>query len=334
MPDLPEVHPAAAHSTPFHRGEQAVQERVGVREQLEALGKRMIRNFMPDQHRELFLKIPTVLLGSLDADGQPWASVLAKPSGLITSASPTQLEFHALPDDHDPLQRNLRPGALLGMLGLEPHTRRRNRMNGTVTNCDAQGFVLQVNQSFGNCPKYIQARSVLEAVPASVGPGAVSHSESLTDEMAALVTRADTYFIASASIGEAGEAGEPGWNRGVDMSHRGGKSGFVRVDNGNSLTAPDFAGNFFFNTLGNLTVNPKAGLLFIDYASGDLLHLAVRGEIIWDPLQIKQFAGAQRLMRYQVVSACLRRAALPLRWSEPQFSPVLSLTGAWNENQG
>ena len=330
MPDLPEIHSASPHPTPFHRGEQAVQERVGVREQLEGIGKRMIRTYMPDQHRELFLKIPTVLLGSIDADGQPWASILAKPRGLMTSASSTQLEFHAVPDDHDPLHRNLRVGALIGMLGLEPHTRRRNRMNGTVTACDGQGFVVQVHQSFGNCPKYIQGRSVLDLTADDTGPGQVTHSAGLSAEMAALVAQADTYYIASACIED--EAKE-GWNRGVDVSHRGGKCGFVRVDDEHTLLAPDFVGNFFFNTLGNLSVNPKAGLLFINFQNGDLLHLAVSADVIWEPQQIQRFAGAQRLMRYRVLSCCLRRGALPLRWSEPQLSPVLLATGDWNENK-
>ncbi|HKY46193.1 MAG TPA: pyridoxamine 5'-phosphate oxidase family protein [Pyrinomonadaceae bacterium] len=65
----------------------------------------------------------------------------------------------------------------------------------------------------------------------------------------------------------------------MDVSRRGGETGFVRID-GSRLTIPDFAGNRFFNTLGNLLLNPRAGLLFIDFNSGDLLLLSGRIEII------------------------------------------------------
>jgi hypothetical protein len=42
------------HSSPFHRGEQAAQQRLGVREQMERFGSRVIRDYMPDQHREFY----------------------------------------------------------------------------------------------------------------------------------------------------------------------------------------------------------------------------------------------------------------------------------------
>ena len=56
----------AGEASPFHAGEQALQTRAGVRERAERSGRRMIRDFMPDQHRELFEKLPYVIVGSLD----------------------------------------------------------------------------------------------------------------------------------------------------------------------------------------------------------------------------------------------------------------------------
>lgn len=142
----------------FHEGERAVQARVGVQERLAELGPRVIRDFMPDQHRAFFEQLPFVIAGTVDARGQPWASVLVQPPGFMRSPQPRQLDVRARPLPGDPLAAHLAEGAAIGLLGLEPHTRRRNRMNGVVRRLGASGFSVDVRQSFGNCPNYIQAR--------------------------------------------------------------------------------------------------------------------------------------------------------------------------------
>ncbi|MCX7278072.1 MAG: pyridoxamine 5'-phosphate oxidase family protein [Burkholderiales bacterium] len=317
----------------FHAGERAVQQRAGVAERMAEIGPRVIRDYMPDQHRDFFAQLPFVVLGSVDAQGQPWASVLAQPPGFIRSPDATLLRLQALPDVADPLAQTLQPGASIGLLGIEPHTRRRNRANGRVMALDGSGFGLRIEQSFGNCPKYIQAREpvyVASATATATAPAAAIASSHLDAAALRLVRGADTFFIATAHS----QALQPeGRADGVDVSHRGGKPGFVRVEvDANSqqwLTAPDFLGNFFFNTLGNLAVHPQAGLLFIDYSTGDLLHVAVRAEILWDGPDLAGFAGAQRLLRMQVLGALRRPGALALRWGEAQLSPVLEATGVW-----
>ncbi|WP_394787230.1 pyridoxamine 5'-phosphate oxidase family protein [Rhodoferax sp.] len=313
----------------FHAGERAVQQRAGVAERMAEIGPRVIRDYMPDQHRDFFAQLPFVLLGSLDAQGQPWASVLAQPPGFIRSPDATLLRLQALPDANDPLAQTLQAGASIGLLGLEPHTRRRNRANGRVMALDGSGFGLRIEQSFGNCPKYIQAREPVYLAPTKVPAAAVASSQ-LDAAALQLVRAADTFFIATAHP----QALQPeGRADGVDVSHRGSKPGFVRVEVDEAgqqwLTAPDFLGNFFFNTLGNLAVHPQAGLLFIDYSTGDLLHVAVRAEILWDGADLAGFAGAQRLLRMQVLKVLRRPGALAMRWGDAQLSPVLEPTGAW-----
>lgn len=315
--------------TGFHAGERAVQQRAGVAERMAEIGPRVIRPYMPDQHRDFFAQLPFVVLGSVDAQGQPWASVLAQPPGFIGSPDASQLRIQALPDASDPLAHNLRPGAALGLLGIEPHTRRRNRMNGTVVAVEQGGFRLRVDQSFGNCPKYIQAREPhYLAQPTGLAQAQVGTR--LDGAALNLVRAADTFFIASAHP-DALRATDG--DRGVDVSHRGGKPGFVRVSEDGQgqqwLTVPDFMGNFFFNTLGNLALNPQAGLLFMDFDSGDLLQLAVRADIVWDGPALAGFVGAQRLLRMRVLQVLRRPGALGLRWGDAQLSPVLEATGAW-----
>jgi uncharacterized protein len=309
----------------FHEGELALQEAAGSRARLAEFGARVIRDFMPDQHRDFFAQLPFLVVGSLDTDGQPWASVLAAPPGFVTSPDATRLAVHAPPSPHDPLAENLAPGAPIGLLGIEPHTRRRNRANGHVSFVAEDGFGVHVEQSFGNCPKYIQARRPEFAAPSSAAP--IAHRMERLDAAAReIVGKADTFFIATAHPAAATDASRA---FGVDVSHRGGKPGFVDIDEEGVLTVPDFIGNFYFNTLGNLAVNPRCGLLFIDFERGDLLYIAARGEIIAQGALVEAFAGAQRVLRLHTVSALRVERVLPLRWSEAQLSPALAATGEW-----
>ncbi|QGW84510.1 pyridoxamine 5'-phosphate oxidase family protein [Variovorax paradoxus] len=315
-------------AAPFHAGERALQTLAGSREVMAAAGSRVIRDFMPDQHRDFFAQLPFLIVGSMDAQLQPWASVLAAPPGFSHSPDATHLRIDALPAADDPLAAQLVQGASLGLLGIQPHTRRRNRMNGKVESIDATGFMVEVQQSFGNCPKYIQAREPLFAAGRVAVPA--ERLDGLDDAARALIGRADTFFIASAFPQHAagGDEADPA-AQGVDVSHRGGLPGFVRVGEDGVLTVPDFTGNRFFNTLGNLSVHPRAGLLFIDFENGDLLHLTATAEIVWDGPEVAAFEGAERLLRLRVGQVLRRRGALPLRWGGAELSPHLARTGRW-----
>lgn len=310
---------------PFHAGERAMQARAGMRERLAQVGPRVIRDAMPEQHRAFFRQLPFIIVGSLDDAGQPWASMLAGPPGFIDSPDPRRLSVQARPEPASPLALAVRPGASLGLLGIEPHTRRRNRANGSVSKLTNNGFEIDIAQSFGNCPQYIQAREA-HYVEREREPIAVERSNSIDTRARDIITRADTFFIASAHPDAANHIAR---SEGVDVSHRGGKPGFVRVDADGTLTLPDFSGNFFFNTLGNLAINPRAGLLFADFASCDLLHVAATAEIVWEGPQVEAFVGAQRLVKFRVVEVLLRKRAMPLAWSAAQLSPLLAATGSW-----
>jgi uncharacterized protein len=314
---------------PFHAGEQALQARAGVRERMAQAGPRVIRDHMPEPHRELFGKLPFVLIGSVDDSGQPQASLLAGVPGFMRTPDAQTLTIHARPDAADPLHDALRVGATLGALGIEPHTRRRNRMNGVVEAVHAWGFSVHVQQSFGNCPKYIQARQA-SWLGRDDAPVSATHSAQLDAHMAAIVRHADTFFIAtSVPQRELGASAA----HGVDVSHRGGKPGFVRVERGadgvDTLTVPDFAGNNLFNTLGNLRANPRAGLLFVDFQRGDRLHLAVSAQIEWEGAELAAFPGALRLLRLRVREALHLSGAPSLAWSGAELSPFLQSTGTW-----
>jgi uncharacterized protein len=308
----------------FHEGELVWQRREGSMSVLAEAGPRVMRDHMPEQHRTFFAQLPFVVIGALDAGGHPWATIVGGAPGFAHSPDPRQLVVQAELPQQDPLASALRAGTPVGLLGIEPHTRRRNRLNGHIAEWHDDGFMVRVDQSFGNCPKYIQARR-----PEYIGGSEALPAQTLDrlDEAAArLISQADTFFIASAHPSAATSEARAS---GVDVSHRGGKPGFVRVDSSLQLTIPDFAGNSFFNTLGNIELNPRCGLLFADFGTGDLLHVAAMAEILAAGPELEQYRGAQRLLRLRITQALRRTAALPLRWSESHLSPVLAATGSW-----
>jgi predicted pyridoxine 5'-phosphate oxidase superfamily flavin-nucleotide-binding protein len=314
----------------FHAGEQAIQSRVGARELIEPIGQRIIRDFMPGQHREFFAMLPFVVVAAQhESDGalHPHAAMLVGRPGFAHSPDPETLRIEALPDE--PLRRSLVPGAKVALLGIQLETRRRNRLNGTIAQVDGAGFSIRVEQSFGNCPQYIQAREhrFVDGAPAPAGD-ARALGDALLGEAAALVGRADTFFIASAARAIA-VAEDP--RDGLDVSHRGGKPGFVRIHEQDPavLLWPDFRGNFFFNTLGNLAQNPRCGLYFVDFATGDALSLVGDAEILWRAPDGLSYAGAQRYVRFRLRAGRFARAAVPLRWSAPQEARELADTGGW-----
>lgn len=304
--------------TPWHAGERQMQAAVGVAERMAVVGPKVIRDHLPEQHRDFYPLLPYLMLGVVDEQGIPWATMVEGAPGFAHSPDPQTLQIDSLPSAGDPARKALLNGASVGVLGIDLNTRRRNRMNGRISRLDHEGFSVDVVHTFGNCPKYIQLRPV-DSIARKPGTQ-VERFNDLDDAAHTMIRAADTFFVAS-YVDVDGQ-------RAVDVSHRGGNTGFVRVE-GNVLTIPDFAGNLFFNTLGNLQVNPVAGLLFVDFASGDVLQVAGRTSLILDGPQVAVFEGAQRLWTVTVEHVVRRPAALALRWQFAEFSPFSLAMGRW-----
>ena len=270
----------------FHEDEAKAQALAGH----QRPGRAAIRPFMPDQHREFFTLLPYLFAATLDADGWPTASVLTGAPGFVQSPDPATLRIGALPAADDPAAPTFIAGGEVGLLGLDFTTRRRNRANGRLVAVN-DGLTVAIAQSFGNCAQYIQTRT---PSPRAVAGTPVEPLDRLDAAARALIEASDTFFVASRSRSGIDDGG-------LDMSHRGGKPGFVGVT-GNTLSIPDFRGNRFYNTLGNLLGDPRAGLLFIDFASGGVLQLQGRATIDWHPGDAGP-AGAERLWRVDVTRA-------------------------------
>jgi predicted pyridoxine 5'-phosphate oxidase superfamily flavin-nucleotide-binding protein len=252
----------------FHAGEIEVQTRLGVRADAERVGG-IVASEIPAAFRPLLRGQRMAVAASLDERGRPWASLLTGPGGFIQAIDDHLLRLAVVPPLDQPLTANLRSRPELGLLVIDPRTRRRLRFNGRGL-LTPDGVFLLVDEVYGNCPKYIQKRRLVGDSAASAVT--VRRSTSLDARTRALVARSDTFFIASAHPGG-----------GADASHRGGRPGFVRVLDDTTLEFPDYPGNNMFNTLGNLLGHPRAGLLFVDFEKGDLVQLTGRARVLWEP---------------------------------------------------
>ena len=272
---------------PFHEGELEVQRRAGVASTAERVG-RIVRHEIPDAARRFIAEQRFAILGAADQEGRVWASLLLGDPGFLSAPTDELLHVAARPWPDDPLAPGLEAELDVGLLVIEPATRRRMRVNGRARPAGPGGFEVATREVYSNCPKYIHPRDVL-APRADTPPVRLERGPRLTDRQVALVGAADTLFIASRHA----EAG-------ADASHRGGEPGFVRVVAPDRLLIPDYAGNAMFNTLGNIAADPRAGLLLVDFDAGSTLQLTGRAAIDWLPEHSSGPAGAARVVNFTI----------------------------------
>ena len=295
----------------FHEGELAVQERAGVLTDASRTGK-ILRNRISPGPQEFLAERRFAVLAARTPDGAVWTSIVAGPLPFLTSDHEGRLlRIAGIPRATDPLFPGLVLDAQVGVVAIDFETRRRFRVNGRLAEAGPDALRIQVEEAFGNCPKYIQAY-----VPRGDAPkasGAPRAAPRLDEGQAAWIARADLFFLGTLHP-----------VAGADASHRGGAPGFVRVLSPTELAWGDYFGNALFQSLGNTTVQPRAGLLFLDPATGSTLQLTGALAIDWTPRAAAEIPGAERVVRFQISQVVETRSAVPLRWilSEPSpFNP-------------
>ncbi|MBX6384592.1 MAG: pyridoxamine 5'-phosphate oxidase family protein [Microbispora sp.] len=282
-----------------HEGEIAVQRRAGVR--LAEHGSARVRAEIPQVAARFLESQRMVVIGAEDREGRVWAAPLTGRPGFLAAADDRTILVDAVPgaplaglfdDEHD-----------IGMLVIEPWTRRRMRVNGRARR-DGGHLVVHTEQVFSNCPKYLQRRTI--AGDLEPGERAPRCGDRLSAAQRDWIRKADTFFVATHAPG-----------LGSDVSHRGGNPGFVEVVDDRRLGWPDYSGNLMYMTLGNLEVNPAAGLLFLDWSTGDALHLTGKARVDWDPRGVP---GAQRFVEFDIERVVQIDGAIPLRWEFQEYS--------------
>jgi len=275
--------------SPYHAGELAVQRRAGVAASAARIG-RGIHDAIPPIARDFLAAQRMLIVGARDREGLVWASPLTGEPGFVRSVDERTVAVDARLEDGDPLAGALAPGAQVGLLAIDLANRRRMRLNGRLAAVEGR-FVIDLDQVYANCPKYIHPRE-LEPLPSRSGDAPLRpprRGDTLADDQQIAIARADTFFLATAHR----EAG-------ADASHRGGPPGFVRVIDARALHWPDYAGNTMFNSLGNIAADPRAGILFVDFASGSTLQLSGRATVEWGEDVVASFPDAERVVRLDV----------------------------------
>lgn len=283
----------------FHPGEEALQRRAGLSR--EAWGSAGVGRTVPPVAAEFLTRQRLVVIAATDDTGAAWVSPLTGPAGFTQALDEHTVVVDRLPGPGDPLAGRFGTESAIGMIAIEPDRRRRMRVNGHARQ-DGGRLVIRADQVYANCPKYIQTRVPKEEAP--VVRGTASVSRDLSAAQRRWIGAADTFFIGS----YAGDLG-------ADASHRGGNPGFVTSTGDRRITWPEYVGNAMFMTLGNLALEPRCGLLFLDWDQGRTLHLTGRAVIDDDPGRVAAVPGAERLIDFTVDRAVEIDGGLTQRWT-------------------
>lgn len=300
--------------SPYHEGELQVQARVGVLEE-GAMNSRVIQDSIIKGALKFINQLPMAVFGSLDREPHVWASVFVGMPGFMQAENDHTVTFDLscmMPNPEDPFWENIQRNSQVGMLAIELASRRRLRINGRISRLSEDSLQLHVEESYPNCPKYIQKRHLtIPQTGFNLASSSAVQGEKLGLIQRALITNADTFFVASVHS-----------ERGVDASHRGGNPGFVKVLDDRILHIPDYIGNSMFNTLGNFTVNPRAGLIFLDFESHRTLQLTGRTEVLYDlDDPTEETGGTNRYWQFQIDRWIEISHDSQLDWSFLDYSP-------------
>jgi predicted pyridoxine 5'-phosphate oxidase superfamily flavin-nucleotide-binding protein len=288
-----------------HEGEHRVQQRANV--DRGDWGTASVSAEIPAVAADFLRQQRMIFIGAVDAEGAVWATMLAGPPGFAEPLDQRTIVVNDLPGPEDPLRDVVARDTEVGMLAMEPRTRRRMRVNGRSHHDDGR-LVVHTGQVYANCPKYIQSRD-LQPDDGTETPSPARTTAELTVEQQRWISGADTFVVATHAPGH-----------GADVSHRGGNTGFIDVRSPQHLVWPDYAGNEMYMTLGNLELTPACGLLFVDWDHGHSLQLTGQARTDWDADHAASVPGAQRLVEYQVDQVVQIDHASPLRWRFADYS--------------
>ncbi|GKZ97367.1 hypothetical protein AnigIFM59636_000750 [Aspergillus niger] len=331
----------------WHPGEVAIQRQLGYATAVSSHWT-AVENQLREQH-QLFhtSKLPFIPLTTTDADGRPWAGIVAGSTGtvgFVESPSLKSLVFRARLWDGDPMLETLREwkaleddqikGPILqerlltAGLGIEFSTRRRNKFAGKIDMVKARSdqdydFGVDITEALGterdhsNCPKYINVRQ-LDPYPWAKPHIAyqslhMAPTEGLPDEVIDMIKSADTVFVAT--IHRTDPASAATFPSHAGMNSRGGFPGFLRVrpSDRRSIVLPDYSGNRFMSSLGNIESSGLAGFTIISFTTGDILYLTGTAR------NLVGLAALEMMFRHATVTVLettgftLVRNALPLR---------------------
>ncbi len=301
-------------NTHFHQGELEIQNKYNIWHD-PALAERLLKDHIVEQLIPFIEKQSTIILSSLDLDGNIWTSMLLGNEEFVKVKTRKKIEIYLdqlKSTQSEILFTNLRPKSKIGVLFIDTASRTRYRLNGYATLLSNK-IEITVSEAYPNCPKYIQQRiPVFSKEPSELGIKE-SKGQALNSFHKTWIKSADTFFMSS--MNKAGD---------MDASHRGGAPGFIEILEDGTLKIPDYIGNNLFNTLGNLLKVPKAGLLFLDFKEGHSLQLTGKTELIFDQEENTDFEktmGTGRYWIFKTTQWIQTKVHHKIDWKLISFSP-------------
>jgi len=166
--------------------------------------------------------------------------------------------------------------------------------------------------------------------PAAPAATLASTSALLPEAACALIRRADLFFVSTV-------------NGSIDMdtNHRGGSPGFVRTltttstgsgdrTRATTLTWPEYSGNRLYQSLGNMQQTERAGLVFPDFSTGDVLHLTGTTEILAGAAAAAVLPRSNLAVRLTVTQSRFVRGGLPFRGAAPPGADAAAAASPYN----
>lgn len=308
----------------------------------------------------IMMRSPLCALGTLDDAGQPWTTLLGGEPAFTRPIGHSVIGIKTLVDrkydpvvellvggkkDGEVLEQN-GGGRVVSGLPIDLMTRSRLKISGKMVagalgeagvgaekEEDGVGeiqLVIKIDHSLGkqlppglsmsymrltsktgNCPKYLNKKEIVTALPE---PVLISNSLPLPDVALNLLSKADAFFISSSHHGSS-----------MGTNYRGGPSGFVRVlvndDSGTTLVFPEYSGNRLYQTLGNLQMTPKAGLVFPDFGTQDVLYVTGKTEILIGEAAAALLPRSNLVVKLSLTAARFVQKGLAFRGIVDEFSP-------------
>jgi ferredoxin-NADP reductase len=311
----------------FHDGEVAMHQTLKVpqRENPTASG-------LPTSYVWRVMESALLAVGTLDDQGRPWTTLWGGQRGFGGAVSQDVLGFNTAVDaEYDPVleafwegtdrqgsdvvQPNQGQGKEMSALAFDLQTRDRVKLAGKMvagarTGTGRVQVAMHVTESLGNCPKYINKKDIVPQMPE---PELVSDSLPLPPAALELIERADMFFLSSTN------------GITMDTNIRGGARGFVRVikntEDGVELIYPEFSGNRLYQSLGNLKVDPRIGIVIPDIERSDALYLTGSASILVGEEASSILARSKLALKIKVTAARFVKRSLPFRGTFQDDSP-------------
>lgn len=293
----------------FHAGELTAQVRAGQTDEAADLGP-VVKPFLAEGGRSLIVSARIAVAATVDIEGAPVLSLLATAVGGFGTLGSCGLTIpRSAVGPEDSLFDNLHRDRRIGLVYLEPITRRRFRVNGEVVDSRRDPLEVSILEAFPNCKKYLVRQRL------TTGYANRAADEQPAERCGWSVTRADAALLLEASLVFVGTGNPEGQ---LDAATRSGDPGFIREVTPGTFEIPDFAGNAMYQTIGNLLVEPRASVGFV--ADSDFVVLTGSAATHWED-HAERRGGNGRFWRF--TPQYWRRVPLPMpvRLGDGERSP-------------